>query len=108
MASETMPNGRHTQRKQLSSQLDRLDTVLDGLGDALNRRVADAVKDVVGQAVKESVETTIREVLGNPALLQAALEQHTPQQPLASPPVVMNPGGWHQWRDRLALDPPQA
>jgi hypothetical protein len=71
-------------RKQLSSQLDRLDTILDGLADALNESVADAVKDVVGQVVKESVETTIREVLGNPALLQAALEKHTPQ-PVLTP-----------------------
>jgi hypothetical protein len=71
-------------RKQLSSQLDRLDTILDGLADALNESVADAVKDVVGQVVKESVETTIREVLGNPALLQAALEKHTPQ-PILTP-----------------------
>jgi hypothetical protein len=71
-------------RKQLSTQLDRLDTILDGLADALNESVADAVKDVVGQVVKESVETTIREVLGNPALLQAALAQHTPQPVLTS------------------------
>jgi hypothetical protein len=71
-------------RKQLSSQLDRLDTILDGLAEALNESVADAVKDVVGQVVKESVETTIREVLGNPALLQAALEKHTPQ-PILTP-----------------------
>jgi hypothetical protein len=69
----------HMPRKQLSSQLDRLDTILDGLAEALNESVADAVKDVVGQVVKESVETTIREVLGNPDLLQAALEKHTPQ-----------------------------
>jgi hypothetical protein len=83
MASNTIDNG-HGQRKQLSSQLDRLDTILDGLAEALNESVADAVKDVVGQVVKESVETTIREVLGNPELLQAALEKHTPQ-PVLTP-----------------------
>src|SRR5215470_12639017 len=83
MANNTIDNG-HGQRKQLSSQLDRLDTILDGLADALNESVADAVKDVVGQVVKESVETTIREVLGNPTLLQAALEQHAPQ-PIITP-----------------------
>jgi len=83
MANNTIDNG-HGQRKQLSSQLDRLDTILDGLAEALNESVADAVKDVVGQVVKESVETTIREVLGNPTLLQAALAQHTPQ-PILTP-----------------------
>jgi hypothetical protein len=103
MASDTMPNGRHTQRKQLSAQLDRLDNVLDGLAGALNRSVAGAVKDVVGQVVKEAVETTIGEVLGGPDLLHAA----PAQQPLAAQPVVVNPGVWHQWRDRLALSPRQ-
>jgi hypothetical protein len=83
MANNTIDNG-HGQRKQLSWQLDRLDTILDGLADALNESVADAVKDVVGQVVRESVETTIREVLGNPTLLQAALEKHTPQ-PILTP-----------------------
>jgi hypothetical protein len=102
-----MSNGS-AQRKQLSSQLDRLDTVLGGLADALNRSVADAVKDVVGQAVKEAVETAVMEELGNPDVLHAALAQHTPQQPVAAQPVVMNPGVWHQWHDRLALHPRQA
>ena len=71
----TMNNGS-TQRKQLSSQLDRLDEILDGLAEALNESVASAVKDVVGEVVRESVEATIREVLGNPDLLQAALAKH--------------------------------
>jgi hypothetical protein len=71
-------NNGNTSRKQLSSQLDRLDTILDGLAEALNESVASAVKDTVGQVVKEAVETTIREVLSNPDLLQAALTQQMP------------------------------
>jgi len=94
-----MSNG-NAQRKQLSAQLDRLDTVLGSLADALNRSVADAVKDVVGQAVKEAMETTIWEVLGNP-VLHVALAQHPPQQPPASEPIVMNPGVW-QWLGGVA------
>jgi len=45
--TKPMSNG-NAQRKQLSSQLDRLDTVLDDLAYGLNRSVANAVKDVVG------------------------------------------------------------
>src|SRR5262245_50934988 len=70
-------------RKQLSSQLDRLDTILDGLDAALSGAVADAVQGVVGQVVKEAVEASIKEVLGNPELLRAALAQHA--QPSAQP-----------------------
>ncbi len=74
MSDATINNGR--QRKQLSEQLDRLDVILDGLADALNQSVADAVRDVVGAVVKDAVTTTIREVLGNPDLLRAALAKH--------------------------------
>jgi hypothetical protein len=86
----------NAQRKQLSAQLDRLDTVLGSLADALNRSVADAVKDVVGQVVKEAVETTLKEVLGTPDLLHAALAEQTPLQPLVSQPVGKNPSAG-QW-----------
>jgi hypothetical protein len=80
-----MPNG-HSQRKVLSTQLDRFDVILDGLADALNESVASAVRDVVGQVVKDAVETTIREVLGNEDLLRASLAMHTPPvQPAPSP-----------------------
>ncbi len=74
MSDTTINNGR--QRKQLSEQLDRLDIILDGLADALNQSVADAVRDVVGAVVKDAVQTTIREVLGSPDLLRAALAKH--------------------------------
>jgi hypothetical protein len=87
MASTTL-NG-HSQRKTLSTQLDRLDVILDGLAEALNESVADAVKDVVGQVVRESVETTIREVLGNQDLLKAALGRQ-------APPVPSQPSMWRR------------
>jgi hypothetical protein len=76
MANSTL-NG-HSQRKTLSTQIDRLDSILDGLAEALNESVADAVRDVVGQVVRETVGTTIREVLGNPELLRASLAKHMP------------------------------
>jgi hypothetical protein len=48
------------------------------LANALNESVADAVRDVVGAVVKDAVASTIREVLGNPDLLRAALAKHGP------------------------------
>ncbi len=70
-------NGR-TNRKTLSSQIDRLDATLDGLAENLNEAVAMAVKEAVGQVVREAVEAAIKEVLANPDLLRVALAQHVP------------------------------
>jgi hypothetical protein len=72
-------------RKTLSSQIDRLDGILDGLDAALSGAVADAVQGVVGQVVKEAVEASIKEVLGSPDLLRAALAQHAPPAPQPKP-----------------------
>src|ERR1700733_4067427 len=76
--ANTINSKGHTQRKQLSHQLDRLDTILDGLADALNESVADAVKDVIGQVVSEAVHAAVKEVLSSPELLKAAMDKHTP------------------------------
>jgi hypothetical protein len=83
MTSTTSGNG--AQRKQLSSQIDRLDAILDGLADALNESVADAVREVVGQVVREAVSSTVREVLATPELLRAALARHAPAVPTPEP-----------------------
>lgn len=64
----TSLNGR--MKKTLAFQLDRLDTILDGLADALNGAVADAVKATVGNAAREAVKVALDE-----ALAQAAVEK---------------------------------
>jgi hypothetical protein len=59
-------------RKTLASQLDRLDTILDGLADNLNEAVAvaaaDSMKEVVNVAVQEAVHAALVEVLSNAEL----------------------------------------
>jgi hypothetical protein len=77
MTNTTINNG-NAQRKQLSTQLDRLDQILDGLSDALTQSVADAVKEVIGQVVSEAVSLAVKEVLSSPELLKAALHKHEP------------------------------
>jgi hypothetical protein len=64
-------------RKSLATQLDRLDTILDGLADGLNEAVATAVKE----AVVIAVEAVLREMLTN----------HELQRRLRSEPVVAEP-----------------
>src|SRR5262245_34173553 len=87
----TNVNHARLPRKTLSSQIDRLDGILDGLAEALNGAVADAVRDAVGEAVREAVEATIREVLASPALLRAALASHGPQEAAPEAPAPQPP-----------------
>jgi hypothetical protein len=63
----TTENGRR--RPSLSEQIDRLDSILDGLANALNEAVATAVKEAVGVAVKEAVQVVLAEVLANADVL---------------------------------------
>src|ERR1700674_2039771 len=72
----TMPTSTNdSPRKNLASQLDRLDGILDGLADGLNDAVASAVKPAVAVAVQEAVRGILTEVLTNTDLL-AQLRTH--------------------------------
>jgi hypothetical protein len=83
-------NGR-PQRKQLSDQLDRLDTMIDCLSEALPQAVADAtregsrqaVRDIFGELLRDpEILSRLREALGGPAPV-CATEPAVP--PAASP-----------------------
>jgi hypothetical protein len=63
-------------RQTLAGQIDRLDTILDGLAEALNESVADAVKRAMGEALREAVADAVREVLDDPELVRAAVARH--------------------------------
>src|SRR5262249_60080165 len=66
MSTTTLDNGV---RKTLASQLDRLDTILDGLAENLNEAVAmaaaNSVKEIVNVAVQEAVRAALVEILTN-------------------------------------------
>jgi len=64
------------ERRSLAGQLDRLDTILDGLADGLNEAVATAVK----QAVTTAVEAALVEVLTS-AELQRRLRAEPEHKP---------------------------
>ena len=67
MTATLMTNGQV--RKNLASQLDRLDSILDGLADGLREAVVTAVQEAIGLAVQEAVRAVLTEVLTNPDLL---------------------------------------
>jgi hypothetical protein len=64
----TVTNGRA--RKSLAEQIDRLDSILDGLSEALQGAVSEAVTQAVGLAVKEAVKCVLAEVLTSPEFLE--------------------------------------
>jgi hypothetical protein len=81
----TMTNHK-PERKQLSDQLDRLDSILDGLSAALNEAVADAAR----QGVKEAVTAAVVELLTNPDLKAALHQASAPEgEPSSQKPTLM-------------------
>ena len=90
MTATLMTNGQV--RKNLSSQLDRLDSILDGLADGLREAVVTAVQEAIGLAVQEAVRAVLTEVLTNPDLLDRLRGRIAPpaqvhESPAASTPV---------------------
>src|SRR5215467_12056445 len=81
MSTTTLNN---SVRKTLASQLDRLDTILDGLAENLNEAVAmaaaNSVKEIVNVAVQEAVRAALVEILTN-AEVQKRLIHERPATP---------------------------
>jgi hypothetical protein len=83
-------------RKTLASQIDRLDSILDGLSEGLTDAVASAVREAVGLVVQEAVQAVLTELLTNPALREQLQKAAPPEPP---PPAERTPAGG---RGRLA------
>src|SRR3954470_19644721 len=89
MSTSSSPATNGRARKSLEHQLDRFDSILDGLAHALNESVADAVKDAVGHAVREAVQAVVAELVANPQVAKALAAAHgiTPTSPTPTPPT---------------------
>lgn len=96
-ATTTVTNGKP--RKQLSDQLDRLDSILDAIAEGLPGAVTDACREGARAAVKDA----IIEIVTNPEL-RALLG---PAQPAPVPvpeaaPEPKKPGLWSRLKAKLA------
>ena len=101
MNANMTANGK-APRKQLSDQLDRLDSIIDALSEGLNGAVCDAARDGTKSAVRE----VLVELLTNPetrGLLRQVVVQDMPTEPVpaaaippepASPPASDRPSWW--------------
>src|SRR5262245_57475761 len=79
MAMTNDVNGRA--RKSLAHQLDRLDIILDGLSEAFDQSVAQAVRAAVGLAVREAIAVAVRELVSRPELVAALRPPEAPAPP---------------------------
>ena len=92
----TQTNGTaKTQRKQLSDQIDRLDSILDGLAEALNESIADAARIGAREAVKE----LFTELLSDPTVLSLLHATSTPVTPPCPEPQSLS--FWAKARQRI-------
>jgi hypothetical protein len=97
MTAANAANGRAPARKQLSDQLDRLDSIIDALAEGLNQAVADACREGARAAVRE----VLMELISNPDLIAAVratalVPPTTPDEPLSPPtkPPATAPSFW--------------
>jgi hypothetical protein len=95
-ATSTIANGR-PQRKLLSEELDRLDSIIDSLAEGLPEAVAAAARE----GTRAAVQGAILEILSNPEL-RALLQNSTPAAPAPSEPVATGPSLWTRIKMKLA------
>src|SRR5947209_3799894 len=98
MTTTMNPNGRA--RKSLAEQIDRLDSILDGLSEALQGAVAAAVTEAVGVAVREAVRCVLAEVLTSPDFLERLRQATAGSAPAAVPPAPRGQGSLRRWLGR--------
>jgi hypothetical protein len=78
MTEAATTNGR-PQRKTLSSQLDRLENIIDALANGLPDTIAEAVRQAVGVAAQEALQAVFRELLTSPEILGLVAGQVPPE-----------------------------
>jgi hypothetical protein len=93
--SKTLETNGQT-RKTLASQLDRLDSILDGHSEGLTDAVASAVREAVGLAVREAVQAVLTELLTNPALREQ-LQGPAEAEPAPPDGPANKQGGGKSW-----------
>ena len=85
------------QRKLLSEELDRLDSIIDSLAEGLPEAVAAAARE----GTRQAVQSAIIEIVSNPEL-RSLLQMPTPAAPAASEPVPARPSLWSRIKVKVA------
>jgi hypothetical protein len=75
-------------RKSLAEQIDRLDSLLTGLSEAIEGTVADAVQRSVTVAIERAVEGLFTQLVANPAVVELLRGAAAPAMPEGTPPAA--------------------
>ena len=86
------------QRKLLSEELDRLDSIVDAIADGLPAAVAAAAREGTRQAVKD----TIVEIVSNPELRALLQMQTASAAPAPNETITTRPSLWSRIKARIA------
>src|SRR4051812_13786065 len=102
-ASTGTANGKPP-RRQLSEQLDRMDTIIDALAEALPEAVADACREGARQAVRDAVveilaSPDLRTLIAGPAAARV-VPTTTDATPPADP-APSRPGPWTRFKAKI-------
>jgi hypothetical protein len=97
MSTPTISNAK-LPRKQLSDQLDRLDSILDGLGEGLNGAVADAAREGTRLAVRDAIV----EIMTDAALRAKLHNASVPETPAEPTRENEKPGFWKRMKTYTA------
>ncbi len=95
MTATATTNGRP--RKQLSEQLDRMDSIIDALAEALPEAVADACREGARQAVRDAVV----EILASPDLRSLIAGPAAARVDPPAEPAPATPGPWTRFKATL-------
>ena len=91
--SATMTNNDapRTRRRQLTEELEKLDTMIDGLSEAIPGTIKDVLEQQVGTAIADGIKAAVLEVLANPDLITVFKHNMPPSTPPASQqgPVIV-------------------
>ena len=96
MSATATTNGR-PQRKQLSEQLDRMDSIIDALAEALPEAVADACREGARQAVRDAVV----EILASPDLRTLITGPAAARVAPPAEPSPARPSPWTRFKATL-------
>jgi hypothetical protein len=96
MSATATTNGR-PQRKQLSEQLDRMDSIIDALAEALPEAVADACREGARQAVRDAVV----EILASPDLRTLISGPTAARLAPPAEPAPAKPGPWTRFKAKV-------
>jgi VIT1/CCC1 family predicted Fe2+/Mn2+ transporter len=89
--TKVSPSANGKKRPQLADSISRLDSILEGLSDAIPATVAESIQQALATAVKDAVQVALNEALNNADVIAALAARLPVQVPVAESVVIERP-----------------